>query len=68
MAMPLQAAPQTQGFLGTLGLPCGRNFVAPPMCPGSDDGMKVTGDESRHLTEMADGVFEGILRWVAMAA
>lgn len=28
------------------------NFVGTPMCLGSDDIMKLTGDESQHLTEL----------------
>ena len=32
--------------------------MATPMCPRSDDSMKVAGDESQHLTEMTDGVLK----------
>ena len=28
--------------------------MATPMCPGSDDSMKVTGDESQHRTELSE--------------
>ena len=28
------------------------------MCPGSDDIMKVSGDESQHLSELTEGFFK----------
>ncbi len=46
---PLQAA-QRRGYWALLR----SNLVATPMCLGLIDIIKLTGDESQHLTELSD--------------
>ena len=41
---------------GLLGAPTRSNFVVTPMCLGSDDSIKLTRNESQHLTELSEGL------------